>query len=900
MLKGTWFKTFVGLLILLFAGLWITGCAEEMGSMGMKHGQDHDSADETEVVAVAAGASHTIELKSDGTVWAWGLNDYGQLGDGSTIDSPAPIQVSGLTDVIAIAGGDFHTVALKSDGTVWAWGRNNVGQLGNGTTTDSLSPIQVSDITGAIAVSAGQYHTLVLKTDGTAWAWGYNGSGQLGTETTEICQEWYLLMGELRSRDNPCSTTPVQVSNLTDVTAISTRWLHNIAVKTDGTVWVWGSNKYGQFGDETRTSSTTPIQVSGLTDVIAIAAGNLHSIAVKADGTVWAWGWNNFGQLGDGATWNHITSLVQVPGLTDVTAIAAGGSHSIAVKSDGTVWAWGNNEHGQLGVTTTEICEITVSLGDKGGYTYPAFCSTTPVQVDGLTNVTTTATGDDYTIALKDDGTAWTWGDNEFGQLGAITTETCGYEDGFNCSPTPVPVRNKATGTFSVGGTVSSFTTGTLVLQNNGGDDLTITANGPFTFATELEDLAIYDITILSQPFEQTCRVTSKGRINAADVTDIEIQCLTIANIAAGGYHSIALETDGTVWTWGWNYYGQLGDGTTTYSAATPVEVSGLTDVIAIAGGGNHTVAIKTDGTAWAWGSNEYGQLGVETTETCYSFSCSSTPLQVSGLSDIVAIAAGDEYTVALKTDGTVWTWGRNRYGQLGVGTTTNSTTPVQVSGLTDVDVIAAGPNHTVVLKSDGTVWAWGYNRYGQLGVETTETCEFALINRDCSTTPVQVSGLTDVTAIAAGDSHTIVLKADGTIWAWGENTVGQLGNGTTTNSITPVQVSGLTDVTAITAGIALKNDGTVWAWGGNTFGQLGVETTETCIDSWGNTFPCSTTPVQISVLTDVTTIAGGGFHTLAFKSDDTVWAWGYNKYGQLGDGTRIDSATPVQVLLTP
>jgi alpha-tubulin suppressor-like RCC1 family protein len=884
-MRKRWFNFFMGIFILLFAGLWIAGCTDMTGLDGMKDKHNHDGAEETDVVAVAGGDTHTIELRSDGTVWAWGSNQYGQLGDGTTIDSPALIQVSGLTDVTAIAAGDYHTVAIKTDGTVWAWGRNNVGQLGNGTTTDSPVPIEVSDLTDVIAVSAGKYHTIALKTDGTAWTWGGNGSYQLGAETTETCQEWYLIMGEFHSRYNPCSTTPVQISGLTDVTAIATKWLHNIAVKADGTVWVWGSNKYGQFGDETRTSSTTPVQVSGLTDVTAIAAGSLHSIAVKADGTVWAWGWNNFGQLGDGATWNYSTTLVQVSGLTDVTAIAAGGSHSIAVKADGTVWAWGSNEHGQLGVTMTEICEITVSLGDKGGYTYPAFCSTIPVQVSSLTDVTAIAAGGSYSIAVTD-GTAWAWGDNEYGQLGAVTTETCGYEDEFDCSSTPVPVRSKASGTFSVGGTVSGLT-GTVVLQDNGGDDLTIMADGPFSFDTELTDLDIYDITVLTQPFNQTCNVTS-GRINAADVTDIRITCfdlfMNVAAVAAGSTHTVMLKTDGTVWAWGYNKYGQLGDGTTTDST-TPMQVSGLTDVTAIAAGSLHTIALKTDGTVWTWGANSNGQLGDGT------MTGSSTPVQVSGLTDVTGIAAGKAHTLALKTDGTVWAWGYNGAGNLGDGTTTGSTMPVQVSGLTDVAGIAAGGEHTIVVKTDGTVWTWGWNFYGQLGAETTETCYS--VTTPCSSTPVQVSGLTDVTAVAAGQYHSIALKTDGTVWAWGYNKYGQLGDGTTTDSTTPVQISGLTDVTAIAAGslhtIALKPDGTVWAWGANSAGKLGDGTTTD-----------SATPVQVSGLTDVAGIAAGGEHTIVVKTDGTVWTWGWNFYGQLGDTTTTDRYTPVPVLVTP
>jgi len=899
-MRRTWFKIFMGLFVLIFAGLWVAGGVAEARSKQREHHRHHYpySVEVGDVVAVASGGSHTVELKADGTVWAWGKNELGQLGDGTTIDSPAPIQVSGLTDITAIAGGDSHTIALKADGTVWAWGDNKYGQLGVTTPETcvndpypyspyyyyscSTTPIQISGLTDVIAIAAGDKHTIALKADGTVWVWGYNGYGQLGTETIETCETWSLVMGELYPWDAPCSTTPIQISGLTDVSAVAAGAYHTMALKTDGTVWSWGDNKHGQLGDGTKDRSYTPVQVNSLTDIAAITGGGDHTIALTTDGTVWAWGENSVGQLGDGTTTDSSTP-VQVSGLTDVTAIAAGGTsrkynffkygHTIALKADGTVWAWGDNEHGQLGVTTTEICEVRFGTTRSTAASLYTFCSTTPIQVSGLTDVSAIAAGFRHTIALKSNGTAWAWGDNEYGQLGVITTETCGNENDFDCSPTPVPVRSKATGTFSVGGTVSSLT-GTLVLQNNGGDDLTITDNGPFSFATELEDLAIYDITVLSQPFDQTCSVIS-GRVNAADVIDIEIKCFTFADIAAGYAFSIALESDGTVWEWG-----------TTTDSTTLVQVSDLTDVTAITAGFRHTLALKTDGTVWAWGRNNYGQLGDGTTID------STTPVQVSGLTDVIAIdGAGDSqlsHTVALKTDGTVWVWGYNGAGQLGVTTTETcsysapcSSIPLQVSGLMEVTDISGGGRHTTALKADGTVWAWGWNGFGQLGDGTTID----------STTPVQVSGLTDVIAIAAGTYNTLALKTDGTVWAWGWNEYGQLGDGTTIDSPTPVQVNGLTDVTAIAASgfhsIALKADGTVWAWGDNRSGQLGDGTTDG-----------STTPVQISGLTDVTAITAGYTHTIVLESDGTLWAWGNNVFGQLGNVTiNTFTSTPVQVI---
>jgi len=330
----------------------------------------------------AAGGNHSLTLKIDGTVWAWGVNSVGQLGNGTTTSSNTPVQVSGLTVVAAIAAGGNHSLALKNDGTVWTWGHNVFGQLGNGTTTSSNTPVQV--LTGAKAIAAGYNHSLALKDDGTVWAWGYNLYGQLGDGTTTTN-----------------SITPVQVLNITGAKAIAAGGNHSLALKDDGTVWAWGYNLYGQLGDGLNSNRTTPVQV--LTGANAIAAGFSHSLALKDDGTVWAWGANNTGQLGDGTTAHRGTS-VQASGLTDVTAITAGGSHSLALKDDGTVWAWGANNTGQLG---------DGSITPK----------TTPVQVSGLTGVTAISAGSDHSLAVKSDGTVWAWGlNNIYGQLGDGTT----------------------------------------------------------------------------------------------------------------------------------------------------------------------------------------------------------------------------------------------------------------------------------------------------------------------------------------------------------------------------------------------------------------------------------------------------------------------------------------------
>ena len=352
---------------------------------------------------------------------------------------------------------------------------------------------------------------------------------------------------------------------------------------------------------------------------------------------------------------------------------------------------------------------------------------------------------------------------------------------------------------------------------------------------------------------------------------------LTMALLWAAGPSSAVAQT-GTVRSWGSNDLGQLGDGTQADSYV-PLQVLGLTDVVAVAAGGRHTVALKSDGTVWAWGSNSHGQLG-DGNGGPGAFS--TTPVQVARITQqMCAIAAGPNHTIALKADGTVWGCGENTHGQLGDGTTVDRVKPVQVVGLTDAVAIAAGSRHTLALRFYDTVWAWGDNDHGQLGDGTTTD----------STVPIQTVGLpTWYRELAAGDSHSLVIDNSGKVWTWGNNGDGQLGDGTHTDSSTALQVAGLSNVVACAAGdnhtLVVKDDGTAWAWGLNSDGQLGDGTTTS-----------RTAPVAVSGLTDTLLISGGAAHSLALADDGTAWAWGSNSRGQLGiNPTTGHSYVPVQV----
>lgn len=359
------------------------------------------------VISLWGGARESIALKSDGTVWTWGLSSCsglgtgacGKLGDGTSISRSLPIQVHGpgnigyLTSTTAIMGGEHANYAVKSDGTLWAWGGNFVGQLGDGTYTNTTTPVQVSGLISVTALGGRGYHNLAVKSDGTVWAWGWNSRGQLGHDTSgsscptplagtcsnvpvqvigisdpltvtgggffslalmpdHTLHAWganeFGQLGDGSYTDRPA---PVQVSAvLSNVTQVSGGWKHAVAMTSDGHAWTWGDNTTGQIGNgmTSTVGVNVPYEVPGLNNVIAVSGGDRFTAVLLSDGTVRTWGWNGFGQLGDGA-YTDRSSPVTVTNLSNVILMAARDYHVLVVKSDGTVWAWGSGGNGELG-----------------------------------------------------------------------------------------------------------------------------------------------------------------------------------------------------------------------------------------------------------------------------------------------------------------------------------------------------------------------------------------------------------------------------------------------------------------------------------------------------------------------------------------------------------------------
>ena len=723
---------------------------------------------------------------------------------------------------------------------LWVWGRGVNGQLGNATntTTNSTPVTTFSGGTDWKQVSSGGYHTTAIKTDGTLWVWGNGGNGKLGNAATN-------------NRSVPLTT----FSGGTDWKQVSGGFFHTAAIKTDGTLWVWGSGVIGQLGNATTTlNNSTPVTTfTGGTDWKQVSAGYNHTVAIKTDGTLWTWGNGSSGRLGNNVfiSFNRSTPVTTFAGGTnwadtattnpeDLYTLSAGNAHTAAIKTDGTLWTWGNGTIGQL-----------------GNATFTPINSTPVTTFVGGTNWKQLSAGFQITAAIKTDGTLWTWGYGNFGRLGNASVVT----------------RSTPLTTFAGGTNWKQVSTGGLQIAAIKTDG-TLWSWGSGTFGS----LGNATVSLIN----------STPVTTFAGGTDWK-------QISCGGYHTAAIKTDGTLWTWGYGNFGRLGDAA-EFNRSTPVTTfAGGTNWKQISAGGSHTTAIKTDGTLWTWGNGTFGRLGNSVTTNA------STPVTTfAGGTNWNQVSAGNQHTTAIKTDGTLWAWGRETYGRLGNGVTTgNISTPVTTfTGGTNWKQVSGGDFHTIALRDDGInkeLFTWGNDaNSGRLG-----NAIIVIVS-----TPVTTfSGGTNWKQVSSGDSHTAAIKTDGTLWTWGDGTKGQLGITDLTDRSAPVTTfAGGTNWKQVSSGgsytLAIKTDGTLWSWGNKSSSALGYvyelltnkSTPITTFAGGTNWADTATTEPE-----DLYTLSAGLNFTSAIKTDGTLWTWGNGQFGRLGNATTTTiNSTPV------
>ncbi|CAF4980252.1 unnamed protein product, partial [Rotaria sp. Silwood1] len=539
--------------------------------------------------AFASKGYFTITKKLDNTLWSFGQNSSGQLGDGSTVNKNNQVKIGNSTDWAKIAVGESHVCAIKTDGSLWAWGNNNAQQLGDSNYIYSAIPVRIGNDYNWKSISVGLNFTIAIKTDGSLWAWGDNNYGQLGNGAYYIKKKY-----------------PTQIGTSTNWSNVSAGARHCLAIKTDGSLWAWGYNLSGQLGNGTNTTQLFPIQIGTSNSWKSISAGDSHSVAIGLDSSLWVWGDNSNGQLGTQYGFSALNFPYQLTSAVSWAVVSAGLYHTVAIKADGTLWAWGKNTYGQVGDGTT--------LNKQ-----------TPTQIGSESNWLSVSAGSYHTCAIKQTNTLWSWGWNILGQLGDSTNINRNIPNPVNCIgmcfPTTSTYTQVSCDSFYWSKKnkwyYSSNVTDTIKLINSKGCDSIITLNLTIYITTHnITKKTAYGNFRWKKTNYNTSGTYTYSYINNAGCACVDTLKLVVnpyngcsKQLSAGVAHSLLIKNEGTLWSWGYNSDGQLGLSTFN-SEFTPKQVDTLKNWAIVSAGGRHNLAIKNNGTLWSWGRAYEGQLG--------------------------------------------------------------------------------------------------------------------------------------------------------------------------------------------------------------------------------------------------------------------------------------------------
>lgn len=710
-----------------------------------------------ETIQISAGAYHSLALKSDGSVWAWGDNENGQLGTGNNIDQHTPVQVQGLTGIIKVEAGGNHSMALKSDGTIWSWGDNGFGQLGIGSFTSRNIPVQITSITGS-DISLGYDHSIV-RAGWSIYTFGSNQFGQLGNASfgTEratpgrptgfgdgtVDDIYDIVAGKhnsfaigandrvLQTRnyldywgwgDGINATRPVQIGHYTEIEYLDYSYSNeddsfrfHLDAGLDQAFINWDNNTFKAFGKNQHGELTLSdlsieydkfMDISPMNSLKRLIPGDKYTMGLTNSGDVYLWG-NIFY-----SDENLNNMILDVPNTTipikidvdDIAQVSAGEDYVLFLDEDGVVWSLGKNGSGQLGIGNTQGVNV-------------------PMRVFGFTSdndviVSDVSAGKGHSLAVKANGTVWAWGDNTYGQLGDGTTAH---------SNIPVQVRTL---------------TDVVAVSAGDGFSLALKSNGE-----------VY-----------SWGRNNRGQLGLGDIVDRKLPVkvdldATIKKISAGGRHVMALDSSKNSWIWGANDKGQLGD-RTYVDNPVPRKITELTYIADVQAGKSHSVLLKQNSAMYTWGDNSYGQLGI-------SRAINQQYKPITLTTGINKISAGGDITLAIKSDSTVWACGYNVNGELALGNTNNPTYLTQIPGLSNINMIEAGSDFCFAKDGDNNILYWGNKEYDwYMGGASY-----------ANNTHVVKAYIGDMSVISAGHDHVLFMNGDDVLYSYGANQYGQLGN---------------------------------------------------------------------------------------------------------------------------
>ena len=694
------------------------------------------------------------------SLYAWGNNSDAQLGDDRLLNL-VPKDINLNFDYIS--AGNQYSLGIRDDGELYAWGYNYDGRTGLGTTSGTtLNPTKVGSFNDWNIISIGSNHSLGIRDGGKLYAWGNNSSGQLGDSTT--------------SR----RTTPIKIGEYNDWEMVSAGITYSLGIR-DGKLYSWGGNQFGKTGLGTTSGNTLiPTQIGSFNDWEMVSAGSFHSLGIR-DGELYAWGRNSNGQTGLGTTSGETLEPTQVEEFNDWEIVSAGSTHSLGIRNGGELYAWGNNGNGRLGDGTT-------------------INRTLPVKISDFNDWEMVSAGTGHSLGIRD-GKLYAWGNNSNGGTGLDSLS------GNTLEPTQV-------GDFNDWKMISAGNSYSLGIRNN---------NEYYAWGDNYYGQ-------LGNNYNENIYIPTK----ILDYDDWKF-------ISLGRYYSLGIR-DGKLYSWGRNDSGVLGVGDLEHRLE-PTRVGDFNDWRYLStgkdtGSSNHNLGLRENGEVYAWGSNRYGKTGLGTTsgETL-------EPTQVGLFNDWEIVSAGGEHSLGIRNGGELYAWGRNSNGQLGDGTIIQRTSPVKIGSFNDWEMVSAGGSHSLGIRDGGELYSWGFNSsWGLtgLGLTSGNTLE-----------PTRVGDFDDWEYIFAERTYSFGIRA-GKLYAWGNNSGGKTGLGTISGStIEPTRVGDFDDWEIVSAAenqaLGIRYNGELYAWGSNSSGQLGDGTTSR-----------ETTPFKIGVLDGWAMVSAG------------------------------------------